>query len=82
MFRLQLQNLTYAPDPIVDNLFRQCSDENNAMDFRNYTKAFDLIRAQSKENTVEIILRTIDCDNNGYLSYEEIFARSMLVFKE
>lgn len=52
------------------------------MDFRNYAKAFNLIKAESKENTADIILKTIDCDNNGYLSYDEIYERSMLVFKD
>ncbi|CAD8141734.1 unnamed protein product [Paramecium pentaurelia] len=73
-FAAGLNELSMAPAGVIDQLFNLFAIENS-LDFEGFLQIINLITAKSNEKKIELILKLIDENGNGLLSYEEISQR-------
>ncbi|KAM3139507.1 hypothetical protein pb186bvf_008343 [Paramecium bursaria] len=80
-FNAGLDELSMAPSGVVDQLF-QFFAKSNSMNFEGFLKAINLIKAKQNDNKIEMILKLIDENQNGLLSYDEIKNRCVLMMDD
>ncbi|CAD8060944.1 unnamed protein product [Paramecium sonneborni] len=80
-FNAGLEELSMAPPGVVDQIFKFFAKQNS-LGFEGFLKAINLIRAKGNENKIELILKLIDENENGLLSYEEIKNRCSFMMEE
>ncbi|CAD8042986.1 unnamed protein product [Paramecium primaurelia] len=80
-FNAGLEELSMAPPGVVDQIFKFFAKQNS-LGFEGFLKAINLIRAKGNDNKIELILKLIDENENGLLSYEEIKNRCSFMMEE
>ncbi|CAD8059461.1 unnamed protein product [Paramecium sonneborni] len=73
-FAAGLNELSMAPAGVIDQLFNLFAVENS-LDFEGFLQIINLITAKSNDKKIELILKLIDENGNGLLSYQEISQR-------
>ncbi|CAD8144498.1 unnamed protein product [Paramecium pentaurelia] len=73
-FAAGLNELSMAPSGVIDQLFNLFAIENS-LNFEGFLQIINLITAKSNEKKIELILKLIDENGNGLLSFEEISQR-------
>ncbi|CAK73045.1 unnamed protein product (macronuclear) [Paramecium tetraurelia] len=80
-FNAGLEELSMAPPGVVDQIFKFFAKQNT-LTFEGFLKAINLIKAKRNDNKIELILKLIDENENGSLSYDEIKKRCIFMMEE
>ncbi|KAL4435801.1 hypothetical protein ABPG74_015769 [Tetrahymena malaccensis] len=84
IFKKGIPKLNIAPDHAVEKLFynKNQNSDNTSLLWEQFLSALIILESQSEDSKIDLFLRIIDSNQNGYLSFEEIFNASREVFKQ
>ncbi|EAS06730.2 EF hand protein (macronuclear) [Tetrahymena thermophila SB210] len=84
IFKKGIPKLNIAPDHAVEKLFydKNKNSDNTSLLWEQFLSALIILESQSEDSKIDLFLRIIDSNQNGYLSFEEIFNASREVFKQ
>ncbi|KAL4484215.1 hypothetical protein ABPG72_003499 [Tetrahymena utriculariae] len=84
IFKKGMPKLNIAPDHAVQKLFydKNKNQDNTSLLWEQFLSALIILESQSDDSKIDLFLRIIDSNQNGYLSFEEIFNASREVFKQ
>jgi Ca2+-binding EF-hand superfamily protein len=66
--------MSMAPYGVLDQLFAYFA-KGSTLDFEGFINTVNLIRAKKIEDKIELILKLMDKNENGLLSFDEIVNR-------
>lgn len=76
-----LEEMSMAPYGVLDHLFVNFA-KSSTLNFEGFLKIVNLIKAKKTEDKIALILKLMDEDENGLLSFEEIVERCKKMLDE